>query len=110
MKNVIYLNELKAGSGEVGEMLLAKFLLAFLACGEEKPEFIICVNEAVRLTTERSRAGFAALKECSNAGIKVLSCGTCLEAYRLTDKLAIGEVSNAVQIATILSTHKEIRL
>lgn len=109
MKSVIYLNEYKAGLGAVGEALLAKFLLAFLGC-DEKPEYVICVNEAVRLSTERSRAGFSALKELANAGIKVLSCGTCLDAYKLTDKLAIGEITSAGQIVQILTTHKEITL
>lgn len=107
MKTLIYLNELKAGSGDVGEVLLAKFLLAFL---ENKPEYVICVNEAVRLTTERARAGFGALKELENVGVKVLSCGTCLDAYKLTDKLAIGQITSATQIAQLLSSHKEIKL
>ena len=48
MNSLIYLNELRAGSGEVGEALLAKFLLAFLQA-ENKPEYIICVNEDLRL-------------------------------------------------------------
>ena len=48
MKLLIYLNELRAGSGEVGEALLAKFLLAFLQA-ENKPEYVICVNEDLRL-------------------------------------------------------------
>ena len=109
MKTLIYLNELKAGSGDVGEVLLAKFLLAFLSV-ENKPEYVICVNEAVRLSTERARAGFGALKELENAGVKVLSCGTCLDAYKLTDKLAIGQITSATQIAELLSTHKEIKL
>lgn len=109
MKSLIYLNELKAGSGEVGEVLLAKFLLAFLQA-QDKPEYIICVNEAVRLSCEQGRARYSALKELENAGIKVLSCGTCLDVYKLTDKLSIGVVSNAVEIAKLLSSHRQIAL
>lgn len=109
MKNLIYLNELKAGSGEVGEVLLAKFLLAFLGV-EDKPEYVVCVNEGVKLCAERARAGYSALKELENAGVKVLSCGTCLDAYKLTDKLGIGQITSATQIVELLSTHKEIKL
>ena len=109
MNSLIYLNELRAGSGEVGEALLAKFLLAFLQA-ENKPRYVICVNEAVRLSTERGRVGYAALKELEHAGLKVLSCGTCLEAYKLTDKLSIGVISNAIEIANLLSSHKQITL
>ena len=46
MKLLIYLNELR--TGEVGEALLAKFLLAFLQT-ENKPRYVICVNEDLRL-------------------------------------------------------------
>ena len=107
MKSLIYLNELRAGEGK--KALLAKFLLAFLRA-ENKPRFVICVNEAVRLSTERGRVVYAALKELEHAGLKVLSCGTCLEAYKLTDKLSIGVISNAVEIANLLSSHKQITL
>ena len=46
MKSLIYLNELRAG--EAKKTLLAKFLLAFLLA-ENKPRYVICVNEALRL-------------------------------------------------------------
>ena len=34
------------------------------------------------------------LKKLEQAGTKVMTCGTCLNFYELTDKLAVGEVTN----------------
>jgi selenium metabolism protein yedF len=108
-KKVIYLNEQKAGSGEVGVSLLSKFLGAFLQV-ENKPEYIICVNEAVRMTANRSHVSFPILKQLESAGVKILSCGSCLEAYKLVADLAVGEITNAYEIVQILSTHEQIKL
>lgn len=106
---VIYLNEDRAGSGEVGEVLLSKFLSAFLQV-DAKPYAVICVNKAVNLTTNRANPSFNALKGLEAAGVKILSCGSCLEAYKLVDKLGVGEISNAFEIADLLSKFDEIKL
>ena len=106
---VLYLNDERAGSGDVGVNLLSKFLGAFLQV-EKKPKFIICVNSAVKMTTDRSHPSFKPLKDLESAGVQILSCGSCLEAYKLVSDLAIGEISNAYEIIDILSTHEQIKL
>lgn len=108
-KKVIYLNDDKAGSGEVGSVLLSKFLGAFLQLNS-KPYAIICVNKAINLTTDRANPSFSVLKNLESAGVKILSCGSCLEAYKLVDKLGVGEISNAYEIAEILTEFDEIKL
>jgi len=108
-EKVLYLNDERAGSGDVGVNLLSKFLGAFLQV-EKKPKFIICVNNAVKMTTDRSHPSFKPLKELEAAGVQILSCGSCLEAYKLVSDLAIGEISNAYEIIDILSTHEQIKL
>ena len=107
-KTVVYLNEEYAGSGDVGVSLLAKFLGALLQV--EKPEYVICVNNAVKMTTNRAHAGFKPLKDLEAAGVKILSCGGCLEAYKLVSDLSVGEMSNAYEVMQILTTHKQIKL
>ena len=107
-KTVIYLNEEYAGSGDVGVSLLAKFLGALLQV--EKPEYVICVNNAVKMTTNRAHASFKPLKDLEAAGVKILSCGSCLEAYKLVSDLSVGEISNAYEIMQILTTHEQIKL
>ena len=107
-KTVVYLNEEYAGSGDVGVGLLAKFLGALLQV--EKPEYVICVNNAVKMTTNRAHASFKPLKDLEAAGVKILSCGSCLEAYKLVSDLSVGEMSNAYEVMQILTTHEQIKL
>ena len=107
-KTVVYLNEEYAGSGDVGVNLLAKFLGALLQV--EKPEYVICVNNAVKMTTNRAHPSFKPLKDLEAAGVKILSCGSCLEAYKLVGDLSVGEISNAYEVMQILTTHEQIKL
>lgn len=108
-KKVIYLNEDRAGSGAVGEVLLSKFLGGFAQI-DNKPYAVVCVNTAVKMTTDRSHPGFKPLRDLESLGVKIFSCGSCLEAYGLVDKLSIGEMTNAYEVAEILSKYDEIKL
>jgi len=108
-KTVIYLNEEYAGSGDVGVSLLAKFLGALLQV-DNKPEYVLCVNNAVKMTTNRAHPSFKPLKDLEAAGVKILSCGSCLEAYKLVSDLSVGEMSNAYEVIQILTTHEQIKL
>ena len=106
---VIFLNEEQCGSGPIGKSLLAKFLGAALSL-DEKPVKVICVNNAVHITTNRGHECFEAIKKLNEAGAGILSCGSCLEGYKLVDKLAIGEISNAYEVMDILSKYEVIKL
>lgn len=108
-KKVIFLNEDRTGSGEVGKNLLSKFLGAILNL-DNKPVAIICVNNAVFMTTDRSHVSYQVLKKLEENGIKIYSCGSCLEAYKLVDKLSIGEITNAYEIMQMLSEFEVIKL
>ncbi len=108
-KTVIYLNEEYAGSGDVGVSLLSKFLGALLQV-DNKPEYVLCVNNAVKMTTNRAHPSFKPLKDLEAAGVKILSCGSCLEAYKLVSDLSVGEMSNAYEVMQILTTHEQIKL
>ena len=111
-KTALYLNEERAGSGDVGVSLLAKFLGALLQVDnkDNKPEYVICVNNAVKITTNRAHPSFKPLKDLEAAGVKILSCGSCLEAYKLVSDLSVGEMSNAYEVMQILTTHEQIKL
>ena len=106
---VIFLNEEQCGSGPIGKSLLAKFLGAALNL-DERPVKVICVNNAVHITTNRGHECFEAIKKLNEAGAEILSCGSCLEGYKLVDKLAIGEISNAYEIMDVLSKYEVIKL
>jgi uncharacterized Fe-S cluster-containing radical SAM superfamily protein len=56
------------------------------------------MNTGVKLTTEGSRA-LEDLQALEALGIEILSCGTCLGYFELTNKLRAGRVSNMYEIA-----------
>ena len=43
------------------------------------------------------------LKKLEEAGVQILTCGTCLNFYGLTEKLAVGSVTNMYTIAEKLT-------
>ena len=53
---------------------------------------------------------FAALKDLERAGVKILSCGSCVEAYKLVDKLAVGEITNAYEVVSLCDEYEQIKL
>ena len=62
------------------------------------PETIVFLNSGVNLSVEGSEA-LGALRELEGMGVEILSCGTCLDYYKVKDKLAVGQVSNMYTIA-----------
>ncbi|BCX80007.1 sulfurtransferase-like selenium metabolism protein YedF [Campylobacter sp. 19-13652] len=108
-KKVIYLNDDRAGNGEVGLSLLAKLLSSF-ALLSEHIEAVACVNNGVFVSTTRSHPALASLKELEQKGVRIISCGACLTSYKLTDKVLVGEIGNAYEIAQLLVEFDEIKL
>ena len=84
------------GSEELGKVLIKAFLFA-LTQQDELPGTIIFYNGGVKLSTEGSPV-LEDLKNLAAQGVEVISCGTCLNFYQLSEKLAVGEVSNMYDI------------
>ncbi len=59
-------------------------------------------NSGARVTCEGS-ASLEDLKNLADAGVEILTCGTCLDHYGITDKLAVGDVTNMYVIADKLT-------
>jgi len=89
------------GNDELGGILMRSFLYTL---GElnGRVKNIIFMNSGVFLTTEGSEV-LEILQGLSREGVKILSCGTCLDFYGLKDKLAVGEVTNMYTATEILS-------
>ncbi len=88
------------GPAELGERLMGAFFHTLLDV-EAKPETIIFVNSGVKLVVEGSRA-LDDLRALAAQGLEILACGACLGYFELSDKLAVGRVSNMYDIATAL--------
>ena len=89
------------GSDELGAILMKSFLFA-LTQQEELPSAVIFYNGGASLTTEGS-ASLEDLKSLEAQGVEILTCGTCLNFYGLTEKLKVGGVSNMYEIVEKLT-------
>ena len=89
---VISADHMGEGDEELGRILMKGFIFA-LTQQEHLPSTILFYNGGARLTCEDS-ASLEDLKNLASLGVEILTCGTCLNHYGLTDKLAVGDVTN----------------
>lgn len=96
------------GDDELGRTLMKGFLYA-LSQQERLPRTILFYNGGAKITTEGS-VSIEDLKNMEAQGVEIRTCGTCLNYYGLTDKLAVGSVTNMYDIVeTMTSAGKVIR-
>ncbi len=102
MSKVLIINSESMGNGsiELGARLMNVFLHK-LMLAQEKPDTIILYNSGVNLAAEGS-ATAEAFSELTKEGVQILACGTCLEYYKLKDKLKGARISNMDEISTIM--------
>lgn len=88
----VFVTSDKFGSGdeELGSLLMRNFIYS-LARDENPPLSIAFANGGVRLTCEGSES-LEDLGLLAEKGVVIRSCGTCLDFFGLTEKLAVGEV------------------
>ncbi len=91
------------GEEELGELLIKGFIYTLTETAP-LPKSIIFINEGVKLPTLNKEIK-QNLKILEEAGVEILSCGTCLEYYNLEDKLKVGEVTNMYTIVERLNSN-----
>ena len=89
------------GDGELGAVLMKGFLFA-LGQLPELPRTVLFYNGGARLTVEGSDS-LEDLRTLEAQGVEILTCGTCLSFYGLTEKLAVGGVTNMYSIVEKLA-------
>ena len=91
---IVVVSSRYAGCGDntLGSALMKSFIYT-LTEAEVLPECIIFYNGGVHLTCENSPV-LEDIKKLSDAGVEVLSCGTCLNFYGLEKQLRAGQVTN----------------
>jgi selenium metabolism protein YedF len=94
-------NAMGAGDDELGAILIKGFIYSLTEL-DTPPEILLFFNSGVRLTTEGSPS-IGDLKTLEAKGTIIASCGTCLDFYRLKDKLAVGNVTNMYAIASAMA-------
>lgn len=86
---------------ELGEVLMK----AFLGCISKlshRPAVMAFMNEGVKLVLPESSA-CEYIKELEKAGTKILVCGTCTTHFNITDKIAVGTISNMFEIMEMIT-------
>ena len=98
---VIASDKMGEGAEELGKTLLKAFVFA-LTQQDKLPKTILFYNGGAALTCEGS-AMLEDLKALEAQGVEIMTCGTCLNFYGLTEKLAVGSVTNMYTIAEKLT-------
>lgn len=94
---VISSGTMGSGSDELGTILIKGFLYA-LTQQDILPKTILFYNGGASFTCEGSPV-LEDLEQLETQGVEILTCGTCLDYYGLSEKLQVGDVTNMYVIA-----------
>ena len=94
---VIASDKMGEGAEELGKTLLKAFVFS-LTQQDKLPKTMLFYNGGAHLTCEGSPM-LEDLKALEAEGVEILTCGTCLNYYGLTEKVAVGGVTNMYVIA-----------
>jgi intracellular sulfur oxidation DsrE/DsrF family protein len=104
---VIGSRTLGRGDDHIGTVIMTNFL-NFLAEQEAKPKAIILWNTGVRIAAEDGEQTLEKvqaqehLRRLEEQGVEVLVCRTCLEHFKLLDRIRVGKVSSMKHFASLL--------
>lgn len=100
---VVAISSDKMGQGDdaLGEILMKGFLYALTGL-PVPPTAVLLYNGGARLSVEGSGA-LPDLRRLENLGTEILTCGTCLNFYGLTDKLSVGKITDMYTICEKLT-------
>lgn len=100
----------KEGMGQGDPVLSKKLLSAFffaLTKQDILPSVILFYNHGAYYTCQDSPLT-EDLKVLEKKGVKILTCGTCLDFYGLKDKLIVGGVSNMYEIVETMAAAEKV--
>ena len=93
---VIDSNLMGRGNDELGKVLMKGFIYA-LTQQDVLPSKVIFYNGGATLTCEGSDS-LEDLQSLEAQGVEIVTCGTCLNYYGMTDNLKVGSVTNMYDI------------
>ncbi len=98
---VIAADHMGEGDDTLGKALMKGFIYA-ISQQDELPKTILFYNGGAKLTCEEAPT-LEDLQSLEAQGVEILTCGTCLNHYGLTDALKVGTVTNMYVIAEKMS-------
>ena len=93
---VISSDRMGTGNDDLGKVLIKGFIFAVTQL-DKLPKTMLFYNGGATLTAEGSDS-LEDLKHLEEQGVEILTCGTCLNYYNLSDKLQVGSVTNMYTI------------
>ncbi|MGB4432000.1 MAG: sulfurtransferase-like selenium metabolism protein YedF [Limnochordia bacterium] len=93
---VLASDQMGSGDPELGRVLMKSFIYA-LSELEELPAKVLLYNSGVKLAVEGADT-LGDLRKLAERGVEILSCGTCLNFFNLTEQLGVGAVTNMYEI------------
>lgn len=98
---VVASDKMGEGNDELGKVLMKGFVFAVTQL-DELPKAMLFYNGGATLTAEGSDS-LEDLKVLEEQGVDILTCGTCLNYYGLTEKLKVGTVTNMYNIVETMA-------
>ncbi|WP_315068694.1 sulfurtransferase-like selenium metabolism protein YedF [uncultured Clostridium sp.] len=95
-----------AGNEELGKSLMKMFFYT-IAEDTDLPKSILFMNDGVKVPTLNEQA-IEHLKELGAKGVEILTCGACLNFYKLENELKAGKVSNMYDITKAMKESSKV--
>ncbi|GHV11232.1 hypothetical protein FACS189491_02110 [Spirochaetia bacterium] len=93
-------NTMGAGDDDLGAILIKAFIYSLTEL-DTPPSAMLFFNSGVKLTTGDSNV-IPDLQKLESKGTIIGSCGTCLDFYKVREKLGVGKVTNMSAIASTM--------
>ncbi len=105
---IVVINSDKIGDGdaEFSKQILEGFIYSVTE-QDQLPVAIIFYNRGVLMSTENEKS-IEDLKGLEARGVRIYSCGLCLEHYGVKEKLAVGEITNMYKIVQFMRENHAI--
>jgi selenium metabolism protein YedF len=93
-------DEMGRGDSKLGQILMKNYIFTLIE-SETSPDAIYFVNNGVKLTVGGSDV-IEPLADLANRGVDIASCGLCLEFFNVKETLAVGRISNMLELVNAL--------
>jgi selenium metabolism protein YedF len=105
---IVVINSPMMGVGDekFGRNLLKTFIYT-LSEQDVLPKRVVFYNGGVPLVTKDSES-LEDLQTLADKGVEIYACGACLNFYGLTEKVAVGEITNMYRIIEMMRTANRI--
>ena len=95
-----------SGNDDLGMILIKSFLTSIDETAG-LPDAMLFYNSGVKLALKDSLV-LEELSDLQEKGVNILLCGTCLNFYNIKNDIAVGLISNMLEITEIMTTASKI--